>query len=275
MLKAKRIVQDALPGHVVDTLMLQTPEQQSPERALLQAVDLATGLASCPPAGQVQQHQQGQSHQSQSQQEQSRQDQLAHLSDEQAMPTSVFSAFSTPGQGHRERRAHGSPYGDPDLGTPMLHRVGSDLRFTRAGSISGPSQLDNPNAAGPRLRSPPQSPTFSRAPSVGADSSQTEVTAFLRKAALPRRSSFRAPTQAPAMPIESRRFSLDVKMTAAAPAGEAGEESESGSVVLPLRRLSMTWQGPRAQAGNTRVSCVEGMLAEEHPDACVLFAGEA
>lgn len=269
MLQAKRIVQDALPGHVVDTLMQQSPEQHSPERALLQAVDLATGLASCPPAREVDQGQQQESHQSQSQQ-----DQPAHVFDEQAMPTGAFSAFSMPGQGYRERKNPGSPYSDSDSGMPMLCRVGSDLRFTRAGSISGPSQLSNVSAACPHVRSPPQSPTLSRAPSAGAESAQTEVTAFLRKAALPRRSSFRAPTQAPAMPIESRRFSLDVKMVAAAPAGEAGEESESGSVVLPLRRPSMTWQGPRAQASNIRVSCLEGMLAEEHQDACVLFAGE-
>lgn len=77
------------------------------------------------------------------------------------------------------------------------------------------------------------------------------------------------------MSVESSRFTFDREgAAAAAPAGTAGAAPESGGIVLPLECLSMNWRGPRAQAGNARVSFVEGMLAEQHPHACVLFAGE-
>lgn len=255
MLRAKCIVQDALPGHVVDTLM-----QQSPERALPQAADLVPDLPSFAPAGEVQRD---------------LQDQDQHMPGDRAVPTSAFSAFSTPGQGYMGRAgpgsAHGAPW--PGVGTPTLRRAASGRRFSQAGNISGPARLEDPHAA--RMPSPPQSPTASRAPSIGAESVRTEVTVALPVAALARCGSFRAPTQAPAMSVESSRFSFDSEgAAAAAPVGTAGPAPESGGIVLPLQRLSMNWRGPRAQAGSARVSCVEGMLAEQHPHACVLFAGE-
>lgn len=319
--RAKRIVQDALPGHVVDTLM-----QQSPERVLLEAADLAADLpapsllsAACDMLQGGHRHQQGQSSGDAALGREEQSPAPAHHLGDQATPRHAFTAFSTPGQGYQGDEEHVtdlahqlSPSGDgqSNMVAPMLHRAASHLRFSQAAHISGPSRLEDPRTA--LLMSPPQSPTSSRALSFGytaAEHARTEATAVLstcqraapqtssralsfgyarmeapaalsscQRAAPQRCRSFRAPTQAPALvaAVEPRRCSLDQQLTAAAlAAGAAGPASESGSIVLPLPRSSMTWQGPRARADNARVSCVEGTLAEQHPDACVLFAGKA